>query len=327
MKANMFSRSNFSMLKFCRNKTRRRVIACLSAVLMVIGSAIGGTVVLTPIDGNGGAEWNSAVGATVVGDGTVATASLLAGKNAGLIDWQTLSIGAGQTLNFNGNMFYNVVSGGNASQIAGTLNANGSVWVFNPAGVSFLNGTQVNVAGLFGVAAADLANKGVLEGEITADTPLADMSLPQLGDIVGNVSVAKGATFNGMTYDGETDTWTPGGNAAGVALMGRSLSVQGGSTFNADQTTLAAGGKLVVDNVEGGKVTISLSDFSSEANDIAVTAAEGDDAADVVNFAGDVDVATEGNVLFNEGVVAGGDVRPCPALLLLTAALRLWRAA
>ena len=115
MKANMFSCANFSMMKFCRNKARRRVVACLSAVLMMAGSVIGGTMVLNPMGGNGGAEWNTAIGATVSGDGTVATASLLAGKNAGLIDWQSLSIGNGQTLNFNGQMFYNVVSGGNAS--------------------------------------------------------------------------------------------------------------------------------------------------------------------------------------------------------------------
>ena len=198
MKKSMFSRVDFSMMRFCRNKARRRLIACISAVLMVVGSALGGTVVLNPIGGNGGAEWKSAIGAAVVGNGTVATASLLAGKNAGLIDWQALSIGNGQTLNFNGGMFYNIVSGGNASQIAGTLNANGGVWVFNPAGVSFLNGAQVNVAGLFGVAAADLVNKDVLKTEIESGTALADMSVPQLGDMLGNVSVENGASFNGV---------------------------------------------------------------------------------------------------------------------------------
>ena len=307
MKKNTFSRINFSMMKFCRNKARRRLIACVSAVTMIAGSALGGTVVLNPIGGNGGAEWNSAVGATVVGNGTVATASLLAGKNAGLIDWQSLSIGNGQTLNFNGQMFYNVVSGGNASQIAGTLNANGSVWVFNPAGVSFMNGAQVNVAGLFGVAAANLANKDTLESEINAGTPLADMSIPQLGDMMGDVSVAKGVSFNGVAYDEGADTWTPGGNAAGVTLLGKNVSVQGGSTFNADRTTIAAGGKLVVDKVEGGTVTINVSDFSSD-DDIAVTFEEDTTDGASVDLAGDLDVATEGKVFFNEGVVAAGNV-------------------
>ena len=293
MKTNMFTKAGFSVMKFCRNKARRRVIACLSAFLMVVGSAMGGTVVLNPIGGNGGAEWNTAVGATVVGDGTVATASLLAGKNAGLIDWQSLSIGGGQTLNFNGGMFYNVVSGGNASQIAGTLNANGSVWVFNPAGVSFMNGAQVNVAGLFGVAAANLANKDTLASEIDAGKPLADMSVPQLGDMMGDVSVAGGASFSG----------------AGVALLGKSVAVQGGSEFNVGQTTFAAGGKLVVDNVEGGKVTINVGDFVDDADDIDVTVSEGAADGDTVNFAGNLDVATEGKVLFNEGVVADGSVK------------------
>ena len=293
MKTNIFSRSNFSVMKFCRNKARRRVIACISAILMMVGSVMGGTMVLNSVGGNGGAVWNSAVGATVSGDGTVATASLLAGKNAGLIDWQALSIGSGQTLNFNGQMFYNVVSGGNASQIAGTLNANGSVWVFNPAGVSFMNGAQVNVAGLFGVAAANLANKDTLESEISAGAPLADMSIPKLGDMMGDVSVGNGAAFNG----------------ASVALLGKNVSVQGGSEFNVGQTTLAAGERLVVDNVEGGKVSIKLSDFADDADDVDVTFAEDGSDGKAVNVAGDLDVATEGKVLFNEGVVAAGNVK------------------
>ena len=86
------------------------------------------------------------------------------------------------------------------------------------------------------------------------------------------------------------------------------MSVQGGSAFNADQTTLAAGGKLVVDNVEGGKVTINLNDFAEDADDINVTVAEGAAEGAVADFAGDVDVATEGKVVFNEGIVAAGDV-------------------
>ena len=87
MKKNMFSRVDFSLMKFCRNKTRRRLVACISAVMMVVGSALGGTVVLNQVGGVGGAEINASHGvAAPVTDGTTATLSLLSGKSAGLID-------------------------------------------------------------------------------------------------------------------------------------------------------------------------------------------------------------------------------------------------
>ena len=68
MKKNIFTVSRFSVMNFCRNKARRRVVACMALLgMLVVGSvpAFGATPVLAD-NGLGGAAYNTAVGATIV---------------------------------------------------------------------------------------------------------------------------------------------------------------------------------------------------------------------------------------------------------------------
>ena len=134
MKKNVFTVSNLSVMNFCRNKARRRKIACLSLFGMLVAGSLPVFAAPTAVFDNslGGAAFNYAKGASFT-QVDANNASFSATANSALIDWQKLNIGSGQTLGFTGNQFFNVVSGGDASKIAGTLNANGSVWVFNPA--------------------------------------------------------------------------------------------------------------------------------------------------------------------------------------------------
>ena len=135
------------------------VISALSLLALTPVTAFAAPVALTgPADVlanvNGGASISGVTGSmTLDTDLTTANINLTSG-GAGLINWSALNIGTGQSLGFSGGNFYNVVGGSDASKIAGQLNASGSLWIFNPAGVSFMSGSQVTVGGLFSVAAA-----------------------------------------------------------------------------------------------------------------------------------------------------------------------------
>ncbi|EDW6066294.1 filamentous hemagglutinin N-terminal domain-containing protein, partial [Salmonella enterica subsp. enterica serovar Oslo] len=67
-------------------------------------------------------------------------------------NWQSFDIGKNHTVQFvqpdSSSVALNRVTGGSASQIMGTLNANGKVFLVNPNGVLFGKGASVNVAGL-----------------------------------------------------------------------------------------------------------------------------------------------------------------------------------
>ena len=160
MKKNVFTKLNFTVSGFCGSKRRRRIVAIFS----LLGMLVSGTASAAGFSGDvlqGGALGGAVISGTtgnVTVDGAGASSSSatigLSGGSAGLIDWSALNVESGQSLNFNGSQFFNVVSGTDASDIAGALNANGNVWIFNPAGISFMEGAQVNVGGLFSAAAA-----------------------------------------------------------------------------------------------------------------------------------------------------------------------------
>lgn len=69
-----------------------------------------------------------------------------------VLQWQQFSIGAGNTVSFqlptSASRVLNQVTGGNPSQILGTLSSNGQVWLINPNGIVFGAGSRVDVASL-----------------------------------------------------------------------------------------------------------------------------------------------------------------------------------
>lgn len=69
-----------------------------------------------------------------------------------IINWHDFSINAGETTIFNqvnaASSVLNRVTGGNISQILGTLQSNGRVFLINPSGIVFGQNAVVNVAGL-----------------------------------------------------------------------------------------------------------------------------------------------------------------------------------
>jgi filamentous haemagglutinin family N-terminal domain len=101
--------------------------------------------------------WANPTGGTVT-DGAAAittngsTMTINQTTNKAIINWQSFSIAAGEKVQFiqpgASSVALNRVIGNSASNIYGTLTANGKVFLINPNGVLFAPGAQVNVGGL-----------------------------------------------------------------------------------------------------------------------------------------------------------------------------------
>lgn len=95
-------------------------------------------------------------GQVVAGSGAISqsgsTMTVTQTTGSMIANWQSFSIGVGGTVNFvqpsSTAVALNRVVGSNASNIYGTLTANGRVYLINPNGVLFAPGAQVNVGGL-----------------------------------------------------------------------------------------------------------------------------------------------------------------------------------
>jgi filamentous hemagglutinin family protein len=86
-----------------------------------------------------------------------------------IINWQSFSISAGELTRFiqqsSSSSVLNRITGQNPSQIFGTLQSNGKVFLINPNGVLFGRGGQVNVSGLV-ASSLNLSDADFLAGKL-----------------------------------------------------------------------------------------------------------------------------------------------------------------
>ncbi len=86
-----------------------------------------------------------------------------------IINWQSFSIGQGQTTNFiqpsSASAVLNRVMGNNPSRIYGNLNSNGKVFLINQHGLMIGAGAQINTAGFFG-STLNITNEDFLNGRL-----------------------------------------------------------------------------------------------------------------------------------------------------------------
>ncbi len=92
--------------------------------------------------------------------------SIAQSTSRGIIDWQSFSIGQGNAVNIaNGSgATLNRVTGGNISNIAGSLTSTGSVYVINPAGIVVMPTGQVVTTGSFVASTRDVSNSSFMAG-------------------------------------------------------------------------------------------------------------------------------------------------------------------
>ena len=93
--------------------------------------------------------YDETTGVHVAGAGT-ATTTITASAANNIIKWQDYSVKQGETVNYDGKNYLNIVTGGNTSAINGTIkNTGGDVYLVNPNGVIFGKTASVDVGNLY----------------------------------------------------------------------------------------------------------------------------------------------------------------------------------
>lgn len=110
-------------------------------------------------------------GNVVSGSATISqsgnTTNIDQSSNKAIINWTSFSVASAETVNFNqpssSSVTLNRVIGNESSVIAGTINANGQVFLVNSNGILFTGTSQVNVGGLV-ASTLDISNADFLAG-------------------------------------------------------------------------------------------------------------------------------------------------------------------
>ncbi|MFZ3253764.1 MAG: filamentous hemagglutinin N-terminal domain-containing protein, partial [Syntrophales bacterium] len=157
-----------------------------------------------------------------------------------IINWQGFSIGASETTRFiqqsAASSVLNRVIGSDPSFILGTLTSNGRVFLVNPSGILFGQGSRIDVAGLV-ASTLNLSNEDFLAGRLNfASNPLA-------GKVENQGSIT-----------------TPSGGS--VYLVGSNVTNSGIINSPQGDVTLAAGQsvKIFDSSTPGVRVEITASD-------------------------------------------------------------------
>jgi filamentous hemagglutinin family protein len=108
-----------------------------------------------------------------------------------IVNWQQFSIGQGESVRMNlpgsTSAILNRVTGGDVSQILGSLQSNGRVFLINPSGIVFGQGARIDTAG-FIASTLGMSNADFLADRLRFDGPGGQLA--QSGDMVVKGDVA-----------------------------------------------------------------------------------------------------------------------------------------
>ncbi|HIH2622120.1 TPA: GLUG motif-containing protein [Burkholderia cenocepacia] len=256
-------------------------------------------------------------------------------------NWQSFDVAGGERVAFHQpgsqSIALNRVIGNNGSQIHGSIDANGKVFLVNPNGVLFGSGAQVNVGGLVastqaisdadflagnyrfaGTSAASIVNAGKITAADGGSVALLGARVSNTGVIrakMGRVALGAGNAFK-VNFDGSDllSLQVEGGAVDAQAHNGGLLKADGGEVL---MTARAAGNLLnaVVNHTgtieakglasRGGRITLD-GDTVNVGGKLDASAAEaGAQAGAVVTRGQRVNVASAANVDTRAGNAAG----------------------
>lgn len=203
--------SRFRILK--GGKISLVVSALLAGSTMSFAAPVGGSV--------------TSGSATINQNGSVTTINQSTNKAS--INWQDFSIGKSETVNFvqpsSQSVTLNRVIGASQSLIEGAMNANGQVFLLNPNGVLFANGSQINVGGL-----------------VASTLNITDANF-QAGNYV----------FEGNSKNSIINMGTITANNGYVALMGKHVANEGTIIATMGNVQMASGEKISL-NLNGNSL-------------------------------------------------------------------------
>jgi len=213
--------------------TRNIGVKILAASLALIGAPV------HALDVNALPKGGSVVAGSAAISQSANTLTVQQSSQRAAINWQSFNIGAAATVNFvqpNASaVALNRITGNEASQIYGKLNANGQVFFSNPNGMLFARGAEVNVAGIIATT-LNISNADFMAGNYRFTDP-------------GNGSIRNEGLINAL---------------GSIALIGN--TVQNTGQLIATTATLAAGNTVAVDLTNDGLIRARVVDPVLRAN-------------------------------------------------------------
>jgi filamentous hemagglutinin family protein len=212
------------------------------------------------------------------------TLNITQNTNKMVIDWNSFSVGQGNTVNFiqpsSSAIALNRVTGTDVSHIQGAINANGQVFLINPNGILFSTTAQVNVGALV-ASTRNISND----------------------DFNNSHFKFEGSNGNAIINQGTIKT-ADGGY---VVMVAAKIENTGNITANSGTVALAAGDRVILNM--GGTVSIEVQQgaidaliknggaIKADGGHILLTAkAAGDLAASVLNNTGMLDASSLSSV-------------------------------
>ena len=285
----------------------------LTKLALVVGWTMAGQVALANPTGG-----QVVAGSATIVDAGGGTLNILQQSDRGIINWQSFSIGAGETVNFiqrsASSVTLNRVLGNDPSAIFGRLNANGTVMLVNPNGIVFGAGSRVDVGGLVATTAnirdsdfmagrydfsqASTNTNAVIEnhGRISIrDSGLAALVAPRVRNSgviearLGRVALGAANTFS-LDFHGDGLLSFGAGSAITETAPGSGALVTNSGEIHADGGTVlltARAVKGVIDNVINTEGLISATTVASQGGRIVLSGGD----AGTVAIGGRIDVS------------------------------------
>ncbi|ENI8091291.1 filamentous hemagglutinin N-terminal domain-containing protein, partial [Salmonella enterica] len=184
-------------------------------------------------------------GQIVAGQGSISTAgntmTVTQGSHNMAATWHSFDIGKNNTVQFvqpdSSSVALNKVTGVSASQIMGTLNANGKVFLINPNGVLFGRGAHVNTAG-FVASTKNLKTADFMQGNYTLSGGGHGAEIINQGTLTTTKGGFIVLAADRVSNTGEVST--PSGKTALIAADRVSLQLD-----NAGLTSVSVNGSVV----------------------------------------------------------------------------------
>jgi filamentous hemagglutinin family protein len=254
-------------------------IVAAASLAMAASPAIAGSVLPT---GGSVAAGSANIDAPTSNSLTVSQSSQRA-----IINWGSFSIGAGGTVLFNNGSgaTLNRVTGGNLSQIDGSLKATGSVYLINPQGIVIGPSGQVIANGSFIASTRDVDNNAFMSGQSFSASGTSNGSIINQGVITSNngdaILVGSSVTNTGTISApngtvglaaGNEVTLQPAGSDSRIAISGGTGSVTNSGDLKAAQAELNAAGGNVYALVENNGGAISATGTTNVNGHVWLTA-------------------------------------------------------
>lgn len=195
-----------------------------------------------------------AAGSATIGRPNNGSLTVNQNSQRAVVNWQSFNVGAGSSVNFNqpnsNAAILNRVTGGSGSNVAGSVTANGKVYLVNPNGIQITPSGTIDAKGGFVASTLNVSNSDFMAGK----------------DKFTGSGASKAVTNQGTITTGE------GGS---VALIGGSASNEGTITAPLGKVALGAGEAATLDVNGDGFLQVAVPSGATDASGKALVSNSG----------------------------------------------------